>query len=123
MIESGKDMFLIDGFPRNKDNLDGWDRQMGAKSEVKCVLFFECSNEVCVERCLERGKNSGRSDDNIESLTLRTKTYNESTLPIIQHFDELKMVRRIDASKTADEVIYYQKFFLLFNIDLSLNFL
>jgi UMP-CMP kinase len=105
MTESGKDMFLIDGFPRNKDNLDGWNRQMGTKSIVKCVLFFECSNEVCVERCLERGKNSGRSDDNIESLTLRTKTYNESTLPIIQHFDGMNMVKRIDASKTADEVI------------------
>jgi len=104
MNESGKEMFLIDGFPRNKDNLDGWNRQMGSKSEVLCVLFFECSDEVCVERCLERGKNSGRSDDNIESLMLRTKTYNESTLPIIQHFDSMNMVKRIDASKKADEV-------------------
>ena len=46
MNDSGKDMFLIDGFPRNKDNLEGWNRQMGAKSDVKCVLFFECSDDV-----------------------------------------------------------------------------
>ena len=48
MTESGKDTFLIDGFPRNKDNLDGWDRQMGNKALVKGVLFFECSDEVGV---------------------------------------------------------------------------
>ena len=34
----------------------------------------------------------------------RIQTYNESTLPIIQYFDNLKMVQRLDASKTPDEV-------------------
>ena len=48
MIESGKENFLIDGFPRNKDNLDGWNRQMGAKANVKGVLFFECSEQVLI---------------------------------------------------------------------------
>ena len=38
--------FLIDGFPRNEDNLDGWERQMGDKAEIKFVLFFECPEEV-----------------------------------------------------------------------------
>ncbi len=46
MKESGKQMFLIDGFPRNKDNLEGWNRQMGSKADVKGVLFFECDNDV-----------------------------------------------------------------------------
>jgi UMP-CMP kinase len=46
MVESGKMNVLIDGFPRNKDNLDGWNRQMGTKANVKAVLFFECSNAV-----------------------------------------------------------------------------
>lgn len=77
MNESGKDTFLIDGFPRNKDNLDGWNRQMRSKSNIKGVLFFECPNDVCINRCLERGKQSGRSDDNEETLTKRylTLTY------------------------------------------------
>ena len=38
--------FLIDGFPRNEDNLTGWERQMGDKANVKFVLFFECPEEV-----------------------------------------------------------------------------
>lgn len=46
MVESGKTNVLIDGFPRNKDNLDGWNKQMGEKANVKAVLFFECSNDV-----------------------------------------------------------------------------
>jgi len=50
MKENGKENFLIDGFPRNKDNLDGWNRQMGDKTEVKGVLFFECSEKVLFTR-------------------------------------------------------------------------
>ena len=46
MKESGKEFFLVDGFPRNKDNLDGWNRQMGTKTSVKGVLFYECSEKV-----------------------------------------------------------------------------
>lgn len=38
--------FLIDGFPRNQDNLQGWNRVMDGKADVKFVLFFDCSNEV-----------------------------------------------------------------------------
>ena len=53
--------FLIDGFPRNKDNLDGWQRQMSAKTDVKFTLFFDCTEEICTERCLQRGMaGSGR---------------------------------------------------------------
>lgn len=39
--------FLIDGFPRNEDNLQGWNTDMDGKADVKFVLFFDCSNEVC----------------------------------------------------------------------------
>lgn len=105
MAESGKDTFLIDGFPRNKDNLDGWMKQVGPEqANVKGVLFFECSDKVCIDRCLERGKSSGRSDDNETSLAARITTYNESTMPIIKQFDEKKLVKRIDADKTEAEV-------------------
>ncbi len=38
--------FLIDGFPRNQENLQGWTSVMDGKAEVKFVLFFDCSNEV-----------------------------------------------------------------------------
>jgi UMP-CMP kinase len=80
MKESGKENFLIDGFPRNKDNLDGWERQMGSKAHVCGVLFFECTDSICVHRCLERGKQSGRSDDNEDTLSKRLGISNLSIL-------------------------------------------
>lgn len=46
MTESPKNKFLIDGFPRNKDNLLGWEKQMTDKVDFKFVLFFECPEEV-----------------------------------------------------------------------------
>lgn len=38
--------FLIDGFPRNEDNLQGWNTVMDGKADVRFVLFFDCGNEV-----------------------------------------------------------------------------
>ena len=46
MSESPKNKFLIDGFPRNKDNLDGWNKMMTGKVNVMGVLFFDCPEDV-----------------------------------------------------------------------------
>lgn len=96
--------FLIDGFPRNQDNLQGWNKTMDGKADVSFVLFFDCNNEICIERCLERGKSSGRSDDNRESLEKRIQTYLQSTKPIIDLYEEMGKVKKIDASRSVDEV-------------------
>ncbi|XP_057641613.1 UMP-CMP kinase [Chionomys nivalis] len=99
-----KNKFLIDGFPRNQDNLQGWNKTMDGKADVSFVLFFDCNNEICIERCLERGKSSGRSDDNRESLEKRIQTYLQSTKPIIDLYEEMGKVKKIDASRSVDEV-------------------
>lgn len=101
---SQKNKFLIDGFPRNEDNLQGWNKTMDGKADVSFVLFFDCDNEICIGRCLERGKSSGRSDDNRESLEKRIHTYLQSTRPIIDLYERMGKVRRVDASKSVDEV-------------------
>jgi UMP-CMP kinase len=46
MKKSGKQNFLIDGFPRNQDNIDGWKKEIGGKVNVQCVLFFDCDEKV-----------------------------------------------------------------------------
>lgn len=104
MESSGKDRFLIDGFPRNQDNLDGWNKEMSDVATVIRVLFFNCPEQVCVERCLSRGKTSGRTDDNEESLKKRIKTYNESTMLIIEHYRKLDLVSEINAGNNPDAV-------------------
>ena len=58
-----------------------------------------------MKRCLSRGAaGSGRSDDNEESLKKRFKTYNEATMPIIEHFQKLDLVKTIDATQDPDNV-------------------
>uniref|UniRef100_A0A8C2XHT7 UMP-CMP kinase n=1 Tax=Cyclopterus lumpus TaxID=8103 RepID=A0A8C2XHT7_CYCLU len=109
--------FLIDGFPRNEDNLTGWDTVMVGKADVKFVLFFDCSNEVCIDRCLERGKSSGRTDDNRESLEKRIQTYLQSTRPIIELYEKRGKVHTVDASRSLDKVI--KNMFCLWFLDLD----
>lgn len=46
MTNASANKFLIDGFPRNQDNLQGWNKTMADKVNLRCVLFFNCSDEV-----------------------------------------------------------------------------
>lgn len=103
--DSNRFNFLIDGFPRNKDNLDGWNTTMGDKSNLQFVLFFDCDTNTCIERCMGRGQaGSGRSDDNLESLKKRIETYEKSTKPIIDHYASTGLVKKVDASPGAEKV-------------------
>ncbi|XP_050311047.1 UMP-CMP kinase [Anthonomus grandis grandis] len=104
MAESGKENFLVDGFPRNQNNLDGWNKVMSDKVNLLFVLFFDCPLEVCTERILKRGATSGRTDDNMESLKKRFNTYLMETKPIIEHYNAMALVRKIDATRDPEEV-------------------
>ena len=68
------------------------------------VLFFDCPEEVLESRLLQRGKESGRVDDNAESIKKRFKTYQNQSLPVIEYFRAFEKVRRVDTSVTVDEV-------------------
>ena len=61
--------------------LEGWQSVMGSAAEVDGVLFYEVSEDVLVSRLLKRAETSGRSDDNIDTILKRLRTYNESTVP------------------------------------------
>ena len=48
---------------------------MGDTVEIKTLIYLDCSLETLQARLLERGKSSERSDDNIETIRKRFKTY------------------------------------------------
>lgn len=96
--------FLIDGFPRGQDNIDGWQRIIGDSVDMPFVLFFNANENTMIERILERAKTSGRSDDNLESLKKRFDTFNKESVPIVDMFEKKGKLRRVDALKTIDEV-------------------
>lgn len=95
---------LLDGFPRNIENLNKWEEIIGDAFEVSFLLFFECSAETLEKRILERAKTSGRADDNIESFKKRVKTYEEETKPILDIFENKGQIVKINSEKNIDEV-------------------
>lgn len=48
-----KDEFFTDGFPRNQDNIQGWNKTMDGKADLSFILFFDCNNEICIELYLK----------------------------------------------------------------------
>ncbi|EFC39103.1 pyruvate phosphate dikinase [Naegleria gruberi] len=93
--------FLIDGFPREMQQAVDFEAHV---CKFKFVLFFDCPEEILEQRLLERGKTSGRSDDNAESIKKRFKTYSDQTMPVIGYFKKTDRVKTIDSSKTQEEV-------------------
>jgi UMP-CMP kinase len=104
MNNSPSKKFLIDGFPRNEQNKDAWERQVHPKVDFAFVLFLDCPEEVMSQRLLKRGLTSGRSDDNVESIRKRFLTYQEQTRPVLEYYEKKGQVRRIRADRTEEEV-------------------
>nr|CAG4712467.1 unnamed protein product [Naegleria fowleri] len=93
--------FLVDGFPREMQQAFDFEQFI---CKGMFVLFFECPEDVLEKRLLERGKTSGRSDDNIESIKKRFKTFLSQSLPVVDYFKKTDRVRTIDSTGTPEEV-------------------
>ncbi|KAH0830466.1 UMP-CMP kinase [Lanmaoa asiatica] len=96
----GKGRFLIDGFPRKMDQALMFDETVCSSSQV---LVFEAEQEVMIRRIIERGKTSGREDDNIESLRKRFRTHAELTQPVIEYYENQGKVIKIDSNQSIEQ--------------------
>lgn len=77
---------------------------VGDSAVVDGVLQYEVPEDTMVARLLERGKSSGRSDDNEESIRKRLQTYASSTLPVVQHYSALGKVTVIPGDRPVEAV-------------------
>jgi len=96
--------FLIDGFPRNWDNLNGWEGSMLPVCNVESVMFIDCPEEELERRLLSRGLTSGRSDDNLATAKKRFQTFHAATMPIVDHYSKLNKLVRVRGDATIDKV-------------------
>ncbi|KAI0140874.1 UMP-CMP kinase [Hypoxylon sp. NC0597] len=96
-----KGKFLIDGFPRKLDQALKFEE---AVVPARFVLFFDCPEEEMERRLLERGKTSGREDDNAESIRKRFRTFVETSMPVVEYFEKQDRVVKIDARPEPDKV-------------------
>eukprot|EP00308_Calcidiscus_leptoporus_P021934 CAMPEP_0119355464 /NCGR_PEP_ID=MMETSP1334-20130426/4296_1 /TAXON_ID=127549 /ORGANISM="Calcidiscus leptoporus, Strain RCC1130" /LENGTH=352 /DNA_ID=CAMNT_0007369297 /DNA_START=1 /DNA_END=1059 /DNA_ORIENTATION=+ len=104
MASDGGKRFLVDGFPRNTNNLSGWHKVAGSGLHVAGVLVYDCPEEVMEERLLARGVTSGRSDDNLESIRKRFRTFDLETKPVLDYYKHQGLVHTIDGTRPVAEV-------------------
>jgi len=98
--------FLVDGFPRNEENLNGWHEVMGDFADAKFVLFLDCEEQAMIDRINKRASESAeaRNDDNLEVLKKRFRTFKEQSIPIVELFEKLGKVKRVDANQDPEAV-------------------
>lgn len=97
----GKTRFLVDGFPRKMDQAITFEEEVATSS---FTLFFECPEEVMLKRLLKRGETSGRTDDNIESIKKRFRTFVETSYPVVEYFDKQNKVVKVSCDHPVDSV-------------------
>lgn len=71
----GNRRYLLDGFPRNKENWDEFHKQLSEIVVVRNLIYFDCPIQTLIDRIDERSKTSGRSDDNPETMKKRLQTF------------------------------------------------
>ncbi|TDZ17748.1 Uridylate kinase [Colletotrichum orbiculare MAFF 240422] len=99
--EQGNKRFLIDGFPRKMDQAVKFEESV---CPAKLVLFYDCPEAVMESRLLERGKTSGRADDNAESIRKRFRTFVETSMPVVDYFEKEGRVVKLDATPSPTDV-------------------
>ncbi len=89
-LDANKDAngFIFDGFPRTAAQAEALDILLSEKNTpISCMIALEVEHEELVKRLLERGKASGRSDDqNPAIIENRIKVYHKETAPLINYY-------------------------------------
>ncbi|XP_044743881.1 adenylate kinase isoenzyme 1 [Chrysoperla carnea] len=98
-LKKNKNGFLIDGYPRELIQGLTFEKSI---VPVNVILYFECQEQTLIDRLLNRGKTSGRQDDNIDTIKNRLQTFLTNNDAILKEF-EGKLVR-INAERSVDEI-------------------
>ncbi|ELP90759.1 UMP-CMP kinase, putative [Entamoeba invadens IP1] len=98
-------VFLIDGFPRNEENKSSWYAQADkAGIDSALCVCLDVKEETMKARILKRAVDSGRTDDNMESMIKRFRTFKEETCPVIDYFQSIGKLLRVEGEGTVDEI-------------------
>ena len=102
MLKSDKKKILVDGYPRNQENMDVWDKVMKDAVDVRAALFFDCPAEEMKKRIL--GRKEGRADDNEKTIIKRIDVFDKETRPLAPIFEKKGILIRIDCNRTIDQI-------------------
>ncbi|MBD5182985.1 MAG: adenylate kinase [Bacteroidales bacterium] len=97
---------IFDGFPRTIPQAKALSEMLkGYGTDVHAVVGLEVDEEELVKRMIERGKSSGRADDNLDTIRKRLDVYHKQTAPLQEFYKDLGKYNPIKGSG-AVEVIF-----------------
>ncbi|WP_322549255.1 adenylate kinase [Flavobacterium psychraquaticum] len=98
--------FLFDGFPRTIAQAEALDMFLhGKKQQITATVALEADDNVLVARLLERGKTSGRPDDQDEvKIRNRYDEYNQKTAPLMHYYQKQDKFYAVNGIGTIQEV-------------------
>ncbi len=98
--------FIFDGFPRTTAQAEALDNMLAKKrAPISRMLALFVNDDELIKRLLLRGKESGRPDDQDQSIIEnRIKVYNKATAPVIDFYDKQNKYIAIDGVGSIEEI-------------------
>ena len=96
---------IFDGFPRTIKQAEALKAMLDKRGhKVAVMIELSVPEEELVKRLVNRGKISGRSDDNEETIQKRLNVYHEQTAPLIDWYDKEGIHHHVEGLGTVDEI-------------------
>ena len=101
----GKPGVIFDGFPRTipqAEALKGLLKKRG--TDLHGVVGLEVPEEELVERMIARGKETGRADDNLETIKKRLDVYHNQTSPLKDYYTKEGKYMPVKGHGAVDDI-------------------
>lgn len=96
---------IFDGFPRTVAQAEALEKMLADRGgKVDVVVGLEADDDELMQRLIKRGIDSGRSDDNPETIAKRLKVYHTQTSPLRDFYQERGQYRRIEGKGDPDKI-------------------
>ena len=97
--------YVLDGFPRTVAQARAaYEQAVPAGRVLDAVIFLVIEHDELLARLEQRGLDSGRADDNAQTVLHRIEEYEQKTLPLLDYYEGRDILIRIDATGEVDEV-------------------
>ena len=98
--------FIFDGFPRTSYQAEKLDALLSKYSlNINLTIALDVDNETLKKRLLNRGKSSGRADDQSEDkINKRLQEYDKKTKPLIEFYTEQNKYKSINGIGELDDI-------------------
>lgn len=101
----GKKGVVFDGFPRTIAQADALKQLLEKRgTRLHAVVGLEVPEEELIARMLHRGQETGRADDNPETIKNRLKVYHEQTHPLRDYYTKEGSYLPINGTGIVDEI-------------------